>query len=41
VLTENTYFEPLMMFLRSTVRPVQVSKNIKHRYEEKIYTGGV
>jgi len=30
ILRENTYFEPLMTFLWHTVRPVQVSKNIKH-----------
>jgi len=34
-LRENTYYEPLMMFIRSTVRPVQVSKNIKIYIDRK------
>jgi len=28
----NTYYEPVTMFLRSTVQPVQVIKNIKTRW---------
>jgi len=29
ILRENTYYEPLTMFIKSTVRPVRVSKKIK------------
>ena len=39
-LDGNTYYEPLTMSLRSTVRPVQVSKNIRN-IERKIDTGSV
>ena len=45
-MCENTYFEPLTMFLQPTVRPVEVSKNTKIQIEGKIDrkkkdTGGV